>query len=72
MRPIWVIYQTPTDFPSVPFVVRKHELRDGLVIPTPKTWKGESLSEARSHIPKGKVNMGRSEKDEPQIVEWWV
>jgi hypothetical protein len=71
MRTIWVIYKNPTDYPNVPFVMREHRLEGGKVIPGSKTWQGSDISRVRQHIPKDRTKMARSEKDEPQIVEWW-
>lgn len=71
MKPIWVIYKNPTDFPNVPFVMREFVLAQGQVIPTDKTWQGSDISRVRRYIPKGKTKRERDAKDEPQIVEWW-
>jgi len=71
MRKIWVIYKNPTDFPTVPFVMRQHIMADGKVTPTDKTWQGSTLASVRSLVPKGKTKMNRAEADERQIVEWW-
>lgn len=71
MRPIWVIYKNPIDFPNVAFVMRQHYLDKGKVIPSSKTWQASTLARVRAQLPKGKTKMERSEQDEPQIVEWW-
>jgi hypothetical protein len=72
IRPIWVIYRNPTDFPNFPFVMRKHYIEGGkLVRSHGRVWRGSDVDRVREHIPKGKTKMERSEKDEPQIVEWW-
>ena len=71
-RPIWVIYKNPTDFPNVPFVMRKHHVEGGkLVSSDSKAWMGSDIGRVRLHVPKGKTKKERSDKDEPQIVEWW-
>lgn len=67
-----MIYRKPTDFPATPYVVREHVLENGEVNPTNNFKRANTLWAARRHIPIGAVQMPRHEKDEPQIVEWWV
>jgi hypothetical protein len=71
MRPIWVIYKNPTDFPGVRFVMREHHIEDGVVTPSAKTWQAASINKIRQFVPKDKTRMERADKDEAQIVEWW-
>ena len=74
---IWVIYQQPTDFPGVNFVMREHHIyrrsgnADRGATPTENVYKGDTIDQLRRKIPQGKQRMIRSEADEPQIVEWW-
>lgn len=75
MTKIWVIYKTPTDYPSNPFVMREHNIyrREGKRVgePTEKMRIGATLAEVRRSIPAGKQRVERRDDDEPQIVEWW-
>jgi hypothetical protein len=76
MMKIWVIYERPTDFPDVGFVMREHHVqfaktKDRVITPTEHFYTADSIAELRRRIPAGKQRMLRHEADEPQIVEWW-
>jgi hypothetical protein len=71
MRKIWVIYAHPTDFPTIPFVVREHHVDKGLVVNSELVHTGKTIENVRRHIPHGKQQVKRKDDDEPQIVEWW-
>jgi hypothetical protein len=66
----FVIYDHPTDYP-LGFVVR-----EWLVTaqgPQPgEAWTATTLEDARTHIPDGSVNLGRTEQDDAKIAEVWM
>jgi len=70
---LFVIYQNPSDFRGK-FVVRGQVAQsDGSIRPNKEPLGVvESLDEARSLVPAGLVNLGRSDEDDPVIVECWV
>ena len=68
----FVIYENPTDYPDR-FVVRKWRIGGGAV--EAAVWPTkvvDSLEEARSHVPDGLVNIGRTSGDDPVIREVWT
>ncbi len=65
--PIWVIYNSPTDYPGQ-FVARKW-FNDK---PTGEVLLAASLDGLRSQLPKGLHRLERYPKDELQIVETWL
>jgi hypothetical protein len=64
--PIWVIYNSPTDYPGQ-FVARKWLNNT----PTGEILRDASLDGLRIRLPKGLSRLERYPKDEPQIVETW-
>ena len=72
MLELFVVYDSPSDFPGK-FVVRRHFVTSsGLEFAEVTQRVRESLEEARAEIPKGRKNIGRHEKDDPAICEVWV
>lgn len=72
LLPMWVVYNSPSDFPGK-FVVRRQSAGPGFVVAdaTP-TAIVNTLDEARAAIPPGKINLHRSPDDDPVIAEVWV
>jgi hypothetical protein len=68
---LWVIYESPRDFPGR-FVVRCHHVNRGGVVPCDGCFVCGSLAEARDYLPDGSYYLGRHPQDEPQIVEVWI
>lgn len=70
---VWTIYAAPADYPSVPFVVRgwRTSVR-GDVVDTGMIGFADTLDQARAYLPEGLYCVGRSDDDEPQIVESWL
>ncbi|HEY7234541.1 MAG TPA: hypothetical protein VH539_10355 [Gemmatimonadaceae bacterium] len=70
---VWVVYQSPRDYPGRWVVRRQRARRDGTVVPDPKPLiVCDSLDVARSVLPRGLFRLPRFEQDEPQIVEAWI
>lgn len=71
-RAIWTIYQHPNEYPES-WVLRACEiLDDGSGRRTNVLYVLETLEQARAMVPPGKVNIGRSEQDDPLIFESWA
>lgn len=68
---MWVIYERPIDYPD-DFVLRRHVVGPGTVTPDARMYCAPTLDEIRLMLPSGLVCIGRSESDEPQIVETWL
>lgn len=68
---MWVVCDHPSDHPDV-VVARRHEISDGGHQPTGDLLTGATLEEVREQIPVGFINIGRSDEDDPVIVESWV
>lgn len=68
--PMWVIYESPKDYPGK-FVVR---LWESLPRPEPRRLIGvsENLEEARKLVPPGAYRLVRQPEDDPVIVETWI
>jgi len=64
---IWVIYESPPDFPDQ-YVARRlhmnHSTKDYVV--------GNTMIEVRSKLPKGLFKIERSDRDDPMIRESWI
>jgi hypothetical protein len=64
---IWVVYESPEDFPDQ-YVARRFYLnrvtKDFVV--------GNTLVEVRSKLPKGLFKIERSKRDHPQVRESWI
>lgn len=65
--PIWVIYRHHRDFPAH-YVARCWHM-DTL---TEKYLIGRDLDAVRDLLPEGLVQLDRSDKDDPTIVEVWL
>lgn len=63
---IWVIYDSPTDFPGK-FVTRRFDLYS----PSDEVYIEDSLDEIRKRIPPGLYRLPRQPLDEEIIVETW-
>lgn len=64
---IWVIYESPPDFPDQYVARRLHlnRLTQDYVV-------GATLVEVRSKLPKGLFKIERSDRDDPLIRESWI
>ncbi len=69
---MWVVYDHPRDFPYG-YMARRWEVRAGQNHPTTETMASTMLGEIRARLEqKGLVKIGRSEDDEPCILETWL
>lgn len=64
---LYVVYEKPTDYPDL-YVIRKF-ISD---IPDEIVGLGETLEKVRQYLPKGVVNIGRNDEDDPVIIEVWI
>lgn len=64
---IWVIYESPPDFPDQ-YVARRLQLSQ----PTLDFVVGDTLNDVRSKLPKGLIRIERSERDDPTVRESWI
>lgn len=64
---IWVVYESPPDFPDQYVARRIHLNRQ-----TPDYVVGNTLIEVRSKLPKGLFKIERSARDDPQVRESWI
>ena len=71
MITIYTIYKYPLDYPHH-YVVRASTVSYNAVGPHSIACLCASLADARTMIPAGMVNVGRSEADHPTIAEVWV
>lgn len=68
----FTIYASPRDFPGL-YVLREHVCADGESIPAKEPrCVSRSLEDVRAAIPPGLWCVGRSQSDEPQILETWL
>lgn len=65
--PLITVYHDPADYPQK-YVARLWDVNK----PTCYVALADSLREVRAAIPAGMSNMGRSEQDDPSIVEVWL
>lgn len=69
---LWVIYDSPPDYPGS-FVLRPQSVqRDGTITPSAEHWVTKTLAGARARLPLGLYNLGRQPGDSPGIVEVWI
>ena len=67
----WTIYDHPKDFPHG-YVARPWRVaRDGAT-PLPQAVYGYTEAEVRRRLPPGLSCLGRSEVDDPVILETWL
>ena len=64
---LWTIYFNPRDYPGL-YVVRKFNWDK----PTKEFYTAKTLTEARTYIPSGLINMNRQPNDDPVIIETWI
>jgi hypothetical protein len=64
---IWVIYESPDDFPNK-YVARRLYLNR----PTLDFVVGDTLIDVRTKLPKGLFRIERSDRDDPQVRESWI
>ena len=64
---IWVVYESPDDFPDQ-YVARRILLNR----PTGEYVVGNTLIDVRSKLPKGLFRIERSDRDDPLIRESWI
>ena len=68
----YVIYRYPSDYPNN-YVVRRWRLVGLTGLAADKDYQlADSLGEARELVPKGLIQLDRSEGDDPCIVEVWI
>jgi len=60
---LWVIYESPSDYPGKFVVRRQHSTRRAVVIDL-EAWVFDSMAEARTAIPEGLYNTGRYDMDD--------
>ena len=68
---LWVIYESPSDYPGKFVVRRQHSTRRAVVIDL-EAWVFDSMAEARTAIPEGLDNTGRYDMDDPAVIEVWI
>lgn len=68
---MWTVYDHPADFPDE-FVARAWRITAGKAEPTNISFTAPSLEEVRALLPPGLALLGRSESDDPKIVETWL
>jgi hypothetical protein len=71
---LFVIYDHPTDFPDK-FVLRVWIVdfaNDGQVRPLSVHFLSETLEGVRQYVPRGMINAGRKDDDDPKIKEVWL
>ncbi len=69
---LWTITRSPLDFPGK-HVARRHIIMpDDEAGPTTDHLVGDTLDQVRALLPAGLVNIGRSPRDAPVIVETWI
>lgn len=72
----WVVYDHPTDYPDC-YVLRKQM---SVFVPGELPFEtkdaacrvSDSLDELRAFVPKGAINLGRHQDDDPVIIEVWM
>jgi len=64
---IWIIYESPPDFPDQ-YVARRMKLNRS----TGDYVVGNTMNEVRAKLPKGLFKIERSERDDPLIRESWI
>lgn len=64
---IWVVYESPPDFPDK-YVARRLILGRA----TGDFVVGDTLLDVRSKLPKGLFRMERSDRDDPSVRESWI
>ena len=68
----YAIFDHPYDFPDS-WVVRAFEMQsDGTGLPTTSYHLAATLLRARSLIPRGRCNIGRSDLDADSVFEVWI
>lgn len=69
---MFVIYDHPKDYPDE-FVCRRCTMENGRIMFEPTLFaSGPTLDSVRLQLPPGEVCLGRSENDDPMIVETWL
>jgi hypothetical protein len=67
MLDIWIIYESPSDYPGQ-FVARRFQMNE----PTADVLTAVTLDDVRALLPPGLVRLERTQHDQPHIVEVWV
>lgn len=70
---LWTLYDNPSDMPGL-YVLRRFEMHgDGVYRGTSEGWASHDVEALRALMRKrGLYCIGRSENDEPHIVETWI
>ena len=68
---LWVIYESPSDYPGKIVVRRRHSTFRAVNIDL-EAWVFDSITEARTAIPEGLYNTGRYDMDDSAVVEVWI
>lgn len=69
---VWVVYESPEDFPGKWILRRQFARPDGTVRAEGVCFVADSLAEVRRFIPPGLVNLGRRPGDVAAIREVWI
>jgi hypothetical protein len=67
MLDIWIVYDSPSDFPGQ-FVARRFEVNK----PTADVLTAGTLEALRALLPPGLIRLERTQHDQPHIAEVWV
>lgn len=72
LRPMWVIYDKPRDYPSS-FIARRWFYSARGYFPTAVVLKDSSVEPIREHLAKmGFIKIERNPLDDPKILECWI
>ncbi len=69
---VWTIYTPMTIDHHGMWVVRRHDIIDGVSKPHPLASLHGDLDAARQAIPRGLYRIGRAPGDDPVIHETWI
>ena len=67
MIDVWIVFDSPTDFPGF-YVARRFKMNQ----PTSDVLTAATLEDLRALLPPGLIRLDRTEHDQPHLVEVWV
>jgi hypothetical protein len=67
MIDVWIVYDSPSDFPGC-YVARRFKMDK----PTSDVLTAATLDDLRALLPPGLIRLERTEHDQPHLVEVWV
>jgi hypothetical protein len=67
MIDVWIVYDSPSDFPGR-YVARRFKMNE----PTSDVLTAATLEDLRALLPAGLIRLERTEHDQPHLVEVWV